>query len=279
MAKNFTPLFVGAFLLFAGSASAGIIDAKVDGNVFTARIELPEDLKADLSLTFEEVAGLNQAALGLSVRRISPTDPAILARLPAGTFSIPKAFPVILTVAPPVNGGLAFRGLARLRLHTHNLEYTPTTALRLFAARPGGPFRDVTAEMSSGSYRTGGAVPDFAGEYLILEDLRALLFQVDGLLDSVDQVLAENVPVIDPSIILLLQQSLADVHSKIALGDLLAAAVEVANFVLAIESYDGDGIPDQWIAAVPEKANSAGDLRAVAGALAFALSQAESASP
>lgn len=278
MAKLYPVLVLSLFLVAVESGATHITESKVDGNVFSARIELPAGIDAELTLRFEEVWGLSEEALGISARLASPVDPDLLSRLPQGALAIPAAFAVVVTVAPPPGGGLSFRGLAELGLYTHALEYAPDTPLRLFAAPPGGTFQDITARMSSGSYRTGGAMPDFAGEYIILSDLRAVLFKVDEQLAALEATLEAHQPAIQAEIVPILQQSLADVHSQIELGNLLEAGVEVVNFLLAVESYSGDEIPDRWLSWAGGS-NAAGDLRAVASALSFALEQAQADFP
>ena len=136
-------------------AASGIEDLQIQGQTVTGRIALAGGIEASLEITFESVQDLTLANLGLSAELVAPTDPALLARLPAGAVaSIPVAFPVLLRFAPPASSTLFFQGAASAEIYTHNLTYTSGTQLRLFSAEPGGPFEDVSSWMDSGVLTT-----------------------------------------------------------------------------------------------------------------------------
>ena len=71
-----------------GSASAALAQANIpltiSGDQATGTIQLPGGVGADLSITFEDVVGLNPTALGVSAALVDPLDPVLLARLGGG---------------------------------------------------------------------------------------------------------------------------------------------------------------------------------------------------
>ncbi|MGH7857771.1 MAG: DUF6689 family protein, partial [Candidatus Binatia bacterium] len=164
-------LLAASFALASAPAEAlGIASFEVSGSTVAAVIELPGGIGADLTVTFDQALGLSAESLGLSADLISPS--ALLGRLPTGV-SLPSAFPMLLTVAPPADGPLSLAGLVSIELHTHNLAFTTSSPLRLFRADGGGAFADVTESMGMGSYRVRGSTGDFC-EFVIVADTRNL---------------------------------------------------------------------------------------------------------
>lgn len=173
MSRALTRWFAAALLLLAAPlalAQSLPVNVTVDGNV--ARIDVgPVDAPlADVTLTFDSPTGLTAANLGVSAQLVSPTDSALLARLPGKLASVDPSFPLLLTIEPPA-GGLAFERLVKVEIHTHALVYTYGTNYRLFKAPLGGAFRDITTQVAQGSVRARGTTGGFS-QFLILADVR-----------------------------------------------------------------------------------------------------------
>lgn len=148
-------------LLTAG-ASAGLLGSLLD------KVKVEVDLGQLLNVSLENTV-LNLQLLGLVELEI---DPLLLQRLPAGVQLPPQgAFPMLISIEPPAGENPSFDNTVDLELHTHNLEYTPGTRLRLFAASHGGNFRDITNYVGEGSYRCRGSRGKFS-EFLVALDTR-----------------------------------------------------------------------------------------------------------
>ena len=254
------------FLPLPGAAQ-GIVNLVVQGNEVSAGISLPLNITADLSISFEQVEGLSAESIGLSATLVSLTDPQLLARLQ--NVSIPSAFPVLIRIQPPANGGLSFQGVATIDVHTHLLPFTLNTPLRLFAAPEGGTFRDITASVGMGSYRAVGRKGSFS-EFLILVDLRGVNTVIAQKLDRLDQILAENEASIAPSVFDDLTALAAQIRSKHSAGQTQAAITKTEEFVAMVQAHSGADIPNVW-RATRDLTNVAGLLRAAGETLRFSL--------
>ena len=152
IASVLLPLLLAALSLPAIAQSLPV-QVNASGNVATAVIGNPANPLADVTLTFEDAAGLSASSLGLSAKLANLQDPALLARLPDVQLNqIDPAFPLLLTIEPPANGGLRFRTV-RVDVHTHALAYSVGSSYRLFKAPINGGFRDITDEVAAGSVR------------------------------------------------------------------------------------------------------------------------------
>ena len=221
----------------------------------------------EVSLSFEDVTGLSLMSLGISARLVNPFDPALRARLPAGTGISP--LPVILRIEPPAWGGLSFRGVADLDIHTNLLSYVPGTPLRIFSAPLGGPFRDTTADMGPGSYRARGTRGGFS-EFLIVIDQRPIDQVIQAKLDALDELLEDYEGSMPGSVYDDLESRLEEVRADVALGATQDAIAEVDGFLAEVEQHSGSDIPNVWRAA-RDRVNVAGYLRSAAMTLRFSL--------
>ncbi len=225
-------------------------------------------LGTDVSLSFENVTGLNLLSLGLSVQLVNPLDPAFRARLPAGAGL--SALPVLLRIEPPAWGGLSFRGVVSLDIHTHLLPYLPASPLRIFSAPLGGQFRDVTADMGPGSYRARGTMGGFS-EFLIAIDLRSINQVIATKVDALEDMLDNYESTMPGSVYDDLEDLLDAIQADIASNDLEDAIAGIDEFLEVVEDHSGGtGIPNQWRAA-RDRQNVAGYLRAGALTLRFSL--------
>jgi hypothetical protein len=225
-------------------------------------------LGTEVSLGFEDVSGLNLLSLGISVQLVNPLDPALRARLPAGTgFS---ALPVLVRIEPPAWGGLSFRGVASLDIHTHLLPYLPASPLRIFSAPLGGPFRDITGEMGPGSYRARSTMGGFS-EFLIAVDLRPIDQVIATKLGALEDLLDNYEGTMPGSVYDDLEELLEDIQADIAANHLADAIAGIDSFLDEVEEHSGGtGIPNVWRAA-RDRQNVAGYLRSGAQTLRFSL--------
>lgn len=251
----------------AAAVTQGVVDAVVNGSSVGATVSLPGGFGADVTLSFENVTGLNLTSLGVSAQLINPTDPALLARLPAG--SVPLAFPVLLRIEPPAAGGLSFRGITSLDVHTHNLQYIAGCPLRIYSAHAGEPFKDITASMGAGSYRVRGTEGGFS-DFLIVADTRPVDQVIQAKLGALDEELNEYASSLPGPLYNDLSARLAAVRDDVALAATAAAVQEIDGFLAVVQQHSGTDIPDVWRAA-RDVENVAGYLRAGAMTLRFSL--------
>ena len=252
-------------------ANAGIDNFQVDGNEATATIELPGDLRAHLTLRFERVVGLNEQALGLSVESVDPLSPSLLGRLPNVTeFSVPSGFPVLLTIDPPVAGGLTFEGVTEIEIYTGNLQYVLATPLRLFSSSGGELFRDITDEISGGSYRVRGSGGTYS-DFLIVADTRTLPEAIEHKFDRLEAVFANHDAAIDPALAGELDAQIVAARGHWNNGNPGAAIAELRDFESSVKAGAADDkLPNVWRSA-GDLDNVAGLLRAEARTLRFSL--------
>jgi len=268
-------VFGGLALAFSATASVwaagpGISDITVTPNHVVAKVDLPGNLKADLTLVFEQSVGLTADSIGISARIADPGDLSLTSRLPASV-SIPIAFPVVITIEPPLNGPLSFSGAVAIDLHTHNLTYLPGTPLRFFVAPTGkGTFQDITASIGLGSYRTGANKGGFS-EFMIVADLRPLNGVIDEKFKRLASALDANATRISPAAMLVLRGTLSEAKSAYYdANDAAGASDKIQSFADAVKQNSGSAIPDVWRAS-RDLVNAAGDLRSLASTLKFSL--------
>jgi hypothetical protein len=264
--------WIFAFTAVASPAGAEILDLEIDGAEARATIELPGGVAADVVLGFEQVLGLSAEGLGLTADLVSTTD--LLGRLPSGA-SLPSAFPLRLSVAPPAGGPLTFTGVTTLELHTHNLSFTASTPLRLFRAPAGGAFVDVTETMGMGSYRVRGSSGGFS-EFLVLADTRPVATVVSGKFDRLQALLDANADGLPAALADELDEYLNSSRSAATAGLPLAAIDELDAFVERVRAESGKDIPNLWRSS-RDLLNLAGELRAAAATLRFSLNLQASA--
>jgi len=249
-------------------AANGLATVEITENHVTARVELPGDLKADLTLTFEQALGLSAESIGLSARVIDPTDLSLTGRLPASS-NVPVGFPVLIAIEPPASGPLAFSGIVSIDLHTHNLAYTPNSPLRLLAAEAGKKFQDITVSTSLGSYRAGGAKGGFS-EFLIVADVRPVATVITEKFQRVQSKLDDNASSIAGAVLTTLQTALGAARTSYLANDALGAAEKIQQFADLVKQNSGAAIPDVWRSS-RDVVNVAGDLRSGASTLKFSL--------
>jgi hypothetical protein len=258
-----------ALFLFLGLASVAraqvAVPLTVQDNVASGTIILPGGLGADLSIVFDQPGGLSASALTVTATVLSPVDPVLLSRLPAGV-GLATGFPVDITIAPTATSTLSFHGVAEVKLHTANLE-PQTPPLALFTAEPGGPFSDITATAGRGSYRVSGSGPHFS-EFLIVVDGRAQDAVIRGKFDALGATLASGA--VPASLLSALTSKLAVARLAYEAGQLSTALTLVESFEALVVAQSGILLPDVWTAHSPA-VNVAGTLRSGADTLEYSL--------
>jgi uncharacterized protein DUF6689 len=240
----------------------------ITGNELTARIELAGGVAADLTITFEKVVGLNPGALALTATLVNPSDLGLVGRLGTGV-SIPTGFPVVVRIEPSASSALAFEGVYKLSLYTHNLTLGANSPLRLYRAPSGGNFQDMTGYLQAGSVRAGGSGPGFS-EFVIAADTRNVDSVIAGKFDALQGHLSANTSAISPTAAADLQQRLNQARAAYNAGALPAAIDGVAAFGGEVKNQSGAAIPDVW-RANGGPANVAGTLRSAADTLKYSL--------
>jgi uncharacterized protein DUF6689 len=265
--------------LVLGSAPGAFAQANipltVSGHEATGVVQLPGGVGAELSITFEQVVGLNPAALEVSASLVNPLDAAFRARLGGGGLIVPPAaFPVVIRIEPSPSSALSFSGTVALSLHTHNLSLVPDVPLALHSASGGGSFRDITRSEGIGSYRAGGTGGGFS-EFVIVVDRRPIDTVIAAKFDAAQDLLDDHATSVPGAVAADLQARLGQARTTYQAGATVAAIGEVTAFADVVRAHSGD-IPDVW-RAHDGRVNVAGLLRAAADTLKFSLTRKGSA--
>ncbi|ARD44985.1 DUF6689 family protein [Colwellia sp. PAMC 21821] len=270
--KNITiKVMAATAILFSTlSFASEPLSVNVQGNKVEVFIHLPGNISADLTLQFENAVGLTKESLGLTAELIDVSSLDIIDRLPNGlNISPAAAFPMMITIEPKPNTGFSFSGVATVDLHTHNLEYTAGTPLRLFKAPLNGEFKDITTTMGSGSYRVRGTTGKFS-QFIIVADLRAHLVVVQQKLNDLQIALNEFSPQINAAVYSELLQDVNDISQLISAQDYTMASNKLNAFNRRINDNRGINIPDVWRSSRDIR-NIAGELMAFSKTLRFSL--------
>jgi hypothetical protein len=260
------------------------IPLKISGNEANGSFELPGGIAGDLSISFEDVVGLNEQALEVSARLVDPLDSGILSRLPGPGVSVPEAFPVLIRIEPTPSSALTFAGVVSISLHTHNLVLVANSPLALYSGPVDGPLRDITRSVGVGSYRAGGSGGGFS-EFMIVADTRPIDTIIAEKFDVLQSRLNEdqarsNSDASDPASIPAgtaneMQQQLTQTRTLYETGATAVAIAEVTSLFDYVKLMSGVAIPDVW-RAHDSRLNVAGLRRAAAATLKFSLLVKES---
>jgi uncharacterized protein DUF6689 len=272
-----TILRAGLVAVVLGATSGAFaqtpIDLTIVGNQAQGTISLPGDIKADLTIDFEDPFGLTPTALEAWATLVDPLDPDLLARLP-GMTSIPEPFPVLVRIGPASPSGLTFKSVATVSLHTHNLDFDPCSPKSLLKAHDGDSFKDVTTWEGIGSYRVGGSTGDFS-EFLIVNDGRGGLRSIDDVIlekfDALQATLTAYKGGMPFLVALTLQARLTAARWLYLAGSLLSAIDKLTSFGSYVVLHTGGDIPGVWDGDNPALINVAGLLRTGAETLKFSL--------
>lgn len=254
-------------------AQQGIYSLEIDDDVATAEIALGS-ISATLTLRFENVVGLTPENLGLSVSLADPLMFILQGRLKPN-ISLPAAFPLVVKISPPQSGGLSFSGVVSVELYTHDLLYTIGSPFRLYSARDGGEFSDITNLVTSGSIRSGGSKADFS-EFIIALDLRSPRSVVNQKYSRLLGLLNKHAAEIDGTIHAELVSLFTASKNAHDAGNLVSAIGFLEAFNDRVVAGSGNGIPDVWRSS-RDLTNVAGLLRSSAGTLRYSLTLASNA--
>jgi hypothetical protein len=247
------------------TAKAGV-DIAVAGNTATAAIDLA-GVSAELILTFDGVQNLSASSLGISAKVLGSADLLALAtRLPNATLtSVPAALPLLITVEPPLLGGLALQNTVRVEVHTHLLPYTAGSQFRLFKAPLNGAFVDVTDEVAPGSVRTRGTTGGFS-EFLVLTDLRPTASIVGDKIGA----LRSRLGAVSGTLRTQLDAQVDAAEAALAAGNFAGAIAAVDEFRATVSANAGTTLPNTW--STSQRGNNvAGDLLAGAATLRYSI--------
>lgn len=241
------------------------VSVSVSGNVAVAQIGSSTLPLAEVTLTFDDASNLNAASLGLSAKLVDLQDPQLLARLPDANLNrLDSALPLLVTIQPPIAGGLNFRRTGRYELHTHQLPYTVGSNYRVFKAPVGGAFRDTTEEIAQGSVRARSRYGGFS-QFLVLVDLRetgtVVSDKIAWLRNRVATLPAGEQPVFS--------SQLDTIQAAVASRDYATALTAVDALSARAQADAGTALLDTWRAGGAD--NQAGDLIAGAATLKFSI--------
>ena len=238
----------------------------VSGNVATIRVGNASNPLADVILTFDQAVGLTPAALGVSASLVDINSAAFRNRLPSASLvKVSSNLPLMVTIEPPIAGGLLQRRVTHVEIHTHALAYTSGSTYRLFKAQLGDAFRDITGEVAPGSVRTRGTTPGWS-QFIIAADLRPTGTVITGKYAYLRTQLAllgatERAP---------LAAMLDASEAALGDGDFATASSKLEEFRARVSARAGTAIPDVWRAS-RDVTNLAGELLAGADTLAFSI--------
>lgn len=264
------PALVPILVLCAALPAAAqvTLSPQISGNTVTASVVLSGGIDLDLTISFEQVVGLNANALSLTAGLVNPTDTSIVSRFPDPTsISIPGSFPVLVHIDRVATSGLSFSGVCKVALHTHALTLATNSPLRLYKSHGGGPFQDITNSLDTGSVRAGGGE---TSEFLIVADVRPIDSAIKDKFDAVQNLLAANSSAINSAVLSDLQQRLAQARGLYSQGSVTSAINAVAAFSDQVKQQSGANIPDVSQAS-GSLVNVAGLLRSAADTLKFSL--------
>jgi hypothetical protein len=265
--------------LFVSSSAARAqtpVPLTASGNQATGSFTLPGGIGADLTISFEQVVGLNPAALQATVGVVNPLDAGLRARLADGV-TVPDAFPVLVSIEPVPSRGLSFAGVSVVSLHTHNLNLDSSAPFTLFSASGVGAFRDVTRFVGIGSYRAEASVGGFS-QFLIVADQRPIDTVIGGKFDLLEGSLNDLGGSVPAALLSDLLAMVSQARLLWQLGATLPAIIGVTTLIDTLKAQDAMVIPNVWRFAC-DPANVAGAWRSAAETLRFSLRVNASRSP
>ena len=235
----------------------------------------------DFEIEFHQVENLSEAALGLSATLLDTPDAlaAVNARLPSGavSYQIDPAFPILVTVEPPVALALAFEDDVDFEFHSdESLVFAPGSVYRLMKAPLGGAFRDITNDVLAGSIRTRGSGGRFS-EFVIakLVSTRAASAPLANVLGEATLGFADlEARLAEPDLSLVARRvlgvSLAIARAAFDNQDYAAATAKLTQIEIEAANLSGTAIPNRWRAA-RDLINAEGEIQALAAALKHKL--------
>lgn len=298
-------LFTGVLFMALGAAASAQVVVTVDGDTAYATISLTDNngttYNADVTIVFDTPQNLSPESLNLTAELVDPNE--IHSRLPpddpllcGGGVHMDPDFPVMITIEPrdvswlfqsgfdggAAGGGLQFLNTYAMEIHTHDLVYQPNSTYRVYKAPIGQNFYDITNDVQAGSVRARGRHGAFS-QFIIVNDTRGhtLLLPLLGgglcpiYLDKTTQMTGLILGALIGDVLRLdLLNLLAKVIALIPL-DVLGAISALDDLIATIDENAGTDLPNVWRAS-HDVTNSAGELKGIAEALRFELTESQS---
>ena len=249
-------LAVAGCLLFLSSAAlaGGVVVTIIDGNKAKADITLPNpgggNYTAEFELEFEveNLQNLTVACIGITADVLDAAEIAdVQQRLPHGANGqqiVDPAFPVRVTVEPPVGCGLSFQNHYDVSLDTADLVYTPGGPYRLVKAQIGQAFHYVTGSVTAGSVRSRGRAGGFS-EFVIIRDT-APVYAADCESEYNDLDARLAAATMSPTARRALETDLAVSRAAYEAGNLTDAIQRLSTFDAHCVAYGGEALPNRW---------------------------------
>jgi hypothetical protein len=270
--RPFAILLTAALLLATATASAQVV-VTINGSQARADITLPAPVgsyTAQLTLDFNNPTNLTAACLGISAAALDATGiAAVNARLPAPLVLDP-AFPVLITIEPPVACGLSFSGNYAVEVRTTNLVYAPLSPYRLLKAPVGSAFRNITASVVAGSVRARGNGGSFSEFVLARDPVQDYASGLQGAYLELEDRLDD--PAIGVTAMTTLLNDLTASRAAAAANDFAAASAALDRLDSHAQAFSDDGVPGRW-RSQRDLDNAQGDLVALTGAARFLLAR------
>jgi len=242
----------GLFLLGPAAAIAGsVVVTIIGGDTARADITLSDvngTYTAEFELEFEteNLKNLTVECIGITADTLDATEIAdIESRLPhPGQQVIDPAFPLRVTVDPPVACGLQFQDHYEVTLETDDLVYAPFSPYRLVKAQPGKPFQYVTGSVTSGSVRARGRAGGFS-EFVIIKD-QSPQYAIDCESEYTNLGVQLAIATMSPAVRRTLETDLAISHAAYEVGDYASAITLLENFNAHCAEFGGEALPNIW---------------------------------
>ncbi|MCC5452028.1 hypothetical protein LMJ53_09890 [Rheinheimera sp. UJ51] len=264
-----TILLGSLMLLSSMSLFASTYPVHISGNTAETTITLPGGYEVDVALTFENVMGLTAQNINISAYVANPLSADISSRLASQLISLQAAYPVVIRIEPLANSGFSFSGPLVIDLHTHNLQYSLNTPLRLYKSHDGAAFEDITVATGAGSIRTRGQVGNLS-DFIIVADVRPVAQVINQKALKLEQQLNNFASQIAPELLTALQQSVSIIRSECGAVRYPQALSEIKKLQKLISNANAAQIPNVWRSA-RDIDNVSGMLTASAETLAYSL--------
>lgn len=234
----------------AAYAGGSIVVTIIDGRKAKADITLPRPgggtYTADLELEFDNPQNLTVPCLGITADVLDAAAIAdVESRLPdPGNQAIDPAFPVRVTVEPPIACGLQFDNDVDIDLETEELVYVPFSPYRLMKAPVGGVFQNITGLVDAGSVRARGSGGSFSELVLIKETAQNYAADADAAYAALQSRL--NDPAIGPSARQTLETDIAVSLAAYQAANYPAAIGALEDLDLHCGALGGPALPNVW---------------------------------
>jgi hypothetical protein len=274
--RNSTLGVLGLWLLSSANAAAGggVIVTIIDTDTAKAEITLPNPgggtFSADLELEFHNPVNLSAACLGISAEVLDAGGiAAVQALLPDPVNQIiDPAFPLLITVEPPVGCGLEFDDEVHVELDTADLVYTGFSPYRLMKAPIGGAFHDITSSVVAGSVRARGSGGSFSQFVMVKDLLQNYALQTQLAYGALDARLADAA--IGPTGKQTLGTDVAISRAAFDSNDYAQALARLDDLGSHCGALGGVTLPNRWRSA-RDLNNAEGEIVSLSDHLKFLL--------